>query len=50
MMGMWAEELRRSSSDRAVRRKPLVRSGQDVWVYGFSMASIAGVVAEESER
>jgi hypothetical protein len=50
MMGVWAEELRRSSSDRAVRRKPLVRSGQDVSAYGFSMASIAGVVAEESGR
>jgi len=48
MMGVWAEELRRSSSDRAVRRKRLVRSGQDVSVYGFSMASIAGVVSEES--
>jgi hypothetical protein len=50
MMGVWAEELRRSNSDRAVRRKPLVRSGQGVSVYGFSMASIAGVVAEESGR
>jgi len=50
MMGVWVEELRRSSSDRAVRRKPLVRSGQDVSVYGFSIASIAGVVSEESGR
>jgi hypothetical protein len=32
----WGE--RRSGSDRAVRRKPLVRSGQDGRVYGFSIA------------
>jgi hypothetical protein len=44
---VWAEELWRSSSDRAVRRKPLVGSGQDVWVYGFLMASMAGVAAKE---
>src|ERR1017187_9085845 len=29
-----------SGSDRAVRRKPVVRSGRDVWGYGFSTALI----------
>ena len=40
----------RSSSDRAVRRKVLVRSGQDVSVYGFSMACKVEVFGEGSDR
>jgi hypothetical protein len=35
-------------SDRAVRRKPMVRSGQDVWGYGFSTVLITKVAGEES--
>ncbi len=35
-----------SGSDRAVRRKPVVRSEQDVWGYGFSTASIIGNAGE----
>lgn len=35
-----------SGSDRAVRRKPVVRSEQDVWGYGFSTASIIGDAGE----
>jgi hypothetical protein len=46
----WLRMLRWSGSDRAVRRKPVVRSGQDVSVYGFSMAGIGGVVAEKHHR
>jgi hypothetical protein len=39
-----------SGSDRAVRRKPVVRSGQDVWGYGFSIASMIGVASEKRHR
>jgi hypothetical protein len=35
-----------SGSDRAVRRKPVVRSEQDVWGYGFSTGSIIGDAGE----
>jgi hypothetical protein len=49
-MACFGPELWRSSSDRAVRRKPLVWSGQDVWVYGFSTASVAAVVAKGARR
>jgi len=44
-----AKELWRSSSDRAVRRKALVRSGQDVSVYGFSPACRAEMVGEGTD-
>ena len=39
-----------SSSDRAVRRKVLVRSGQDVSVYGFSMNCRVEMVGEGTDR
>ena len=35
-----------SGSDRAVRRKPVVRSEQDVSGYGFSSGSIIGDAGE----
>jgi hypothetical protein len=38
-----------SGSDRAIRRKPVVRSGQDVWGYGFSTASIIGMAGEKGD-
>ena len=40
----------RNGLDRAVRRKAVVRTGQGVWVYGFSPAPMAGVTAEEHDR
>jgi hypothetical protein len=39
-----------SGSDRAVRRKPVVGSGQDVWGYGFSIALLIGVADEKRCR
>jgi hypothetical protein len=39
-----------SGSDRAVRRKPVVGSGQDVWGYGFSIAQMIGVADEKRCR
>src|SRR5260370_36675607 len=45
--GVRSWELRVSGSDRAVRRKPVVRSGQDASAYGFSTALRVGVGVEK---
>ena len=49
-MRVEVKELWRCSSDRAVRRKALARSGQDVSVYGLSTACRAGMVGEGTDR